>query len=1129
MPDPNVKELGECPDLSLIAAYVDGRLSESGRETLHRHLAACDNCTELVAEIVAANEAALVPAALQEPSDQPAAQSPILLFRRHRIVVASTLLAAAAALALVVRVMLPQSAGENSSRDARRADPNVVSLAAALGGTRPIEGRLTGGFGYGEVRTPDRSLAPTGNLALVAAAGEIQKRADTNPSAANLHAWGVAQLLVGRYDASVETLESVLMQQRQDPRVAADLGTARLARAGALDAPEDLPRALEAIEQALTLDPNLAEAWFTKAIVLERLQIRQQAREAWTTYLQLDPDSGWSAEARRRLAALDSSSKLRPWSEIERALRDPAVDVAVIREAVSRDPMEVRELMVREILPQWAAAESAAKEPVGESERRSPSDQTRAELEHAGRIAGILEQSGPDHSLDAAITEIRKADTARRTVIAAGIRELASGFAAQSAERPVAEIRPHFEAAARLLRTGRSSLDVWAAFALARLAVVQQRHDEVVSHATAAAARAKRIGAAAVAARAHWLLGMTAFTLNNWSAAMRHYEEALRLCEGTAETALAASVHLNASVLNRFLGNVGGTWRHRLVAGAGLPPYRPVQRHTYLTSGAVTASTESLPLTALLFQNEVVSNAAALPAGPRAEAALTRARMLARLGRTADAERDLTQAEQLLATVQSDALRARFSRASLLASAEVRTSPDPARAARDAGQAVALIAKSGEPMRLAEASLLESRALAKLGKIDDARAAAERGIDAFERALASIDPHDPIRISALDPAWALYSDAARLHLVRGREDYAGAFALLERGRARTLIDLRRITPLSLADVQERLKSGEALLLLDQSSSSLVSWWITSASVRTASANASLDQVEALVTSHRRSVDRGERKNPASAALFDLAVRSWWPDLRKTATVAVIPDGAWSRVAWPALWETSSGVELVSGAAFVVAPSASVAAGGRWNPDAPARTAVVVSAADTGSAAVLPAARREAKEISGIYPEGRLLQGDAATPANVLRELDAADIVHVASHSVDVPGYPALSHLVLTGSQTDGRLMVRDIAARHLSQTRLVVLAACATAGRRAVRGEGTVGIAWGFLTAGTRHVIATLQDIEDAPAGELFTSVHRGIVAGRTPSAALHDTQQRLAAAGASPRVWATVAMFGAL
>ena len=1114
MPEPNVEQLGACPDLSLIAAYVDGRLTDSERDSLHRHLALCDLCTELVTEVVAANAMAMDVA--------PVAAPPLLLFvRRHRAALTGTFLAAAAALVVVVRVMLPRGSGDTSSMPpaarsgiVRSADPNVVALAAALGTTRPIEGRLTGGFSYGEVRTPDRGVAPADNLALVAAAGEIQKRADTNPSAANLHAWGVAQLLVGRHDASVETLESVWTEQRQNPRVAADLGAARLARAAALDAPEDLPRALEAIEQALILDPNLAEAWFTKAIVLERLQVRQQAREAWTTYLQLDPDSSWSAEARQRLAALEASTALRPWTEIERALGDPAVDVAVIREAVARDSMEVRELVVKAILPQWAAEAGSAS--------------GNARLDQAQRIIDVLELSGPDHSLGTALSEIRQANAAQRTFIAEGIGELAAGFTAQSAERRVADIRPHFEAAARQLRAGRSTLDVWAAFALARLAVVEQRHDEVLSLASLTAARAKAIEAPAVEARAYWLLGMTAFTTNNWSAAVRHYEAALRLCDATAETTLASSVHLNASVLNRFLGNVGATWRHRLDAGAKLP-YRAVPRHTYLTSGAATASTESLPLTALLFQNEVVNNAAQLSAGPRAEAAMTRARMLARLGRIADAERDLAQAGQLLAGVQSEALGARFSRAWLIASAEVRAGSDPARAARDAGDAVALIAKAGEPMRLAEASLLESRALAKQDRIEDARRAAERGIEAFERALASIDPRDPIRISALDPAWALYSDAARLHLVRGREDYAAAFALLERGRARTLIDLRRVTPLSLAQVQERLKSDEALLLFDQSSSQLVTWWITSASVRTAAADASLEQVEALVTSHRRSVDRGERKNPASAALFDLAIRTWWPDLRKAATVAVIPDGAWSRVAWPALWETSSAVELVAGAAFVVAPSGSVAVSGRWNQALPARRAIVVSSADAGGAMALPAARREAREISGVYPEGRLLQGDAATPANVLRELDAAEIVHVASHSVDVPGYPALSHLVLTGGETDGRLMVRDIAARHFSQTRLVVLAACSTAGRRTVRGEGTVGIAWGFLTAGTRHVIATLQDIEDAPAGALFTAVHRGIAAGRTPSAALHDTQQRLAASGASPRVWATVAMFGAL
>ena len=141
---------------------------------------------------------------------------------------------------------------------------------------------------------------------------------------------------------------------------------------------------------------------------------------------------------------------------------------------------------------------------------------------------------------------------------------------------------------------------------------------------------------------------------------------------------------------------------------------------------------------------------------------MNRARMLARLGRAADATRDLEQAESLLKTVDSDALRTRFSRAWLLASAEVRQTTDPARAARDAAQAVALIAAAGEPMRLAEASLLESRALASLGRVDAAKASASRGIDAFEQALRSIDPRDPSRISALDPVWALYEHALSL-------------------------------------------------------------------------------------------------------------------------------------------------------------------------------------------------------------------------------------------------------------------------------------------------------------------------------------------------------------------------------
>src|SRR5262245_21738299 len=121
MPDPNVDPLGACPDLSLIAAYVDARLSDSERDFVHRHLASCDLCIELVTEVVAANEMALAPvAAPPEPDCHPAPRSVLPFLRRHRTALTGTLVAAAAALLLVLRIVLPQGSGVTTTLPAMR-------------------------------------------------------------------------------------------------------------------------------------------------------------------------------------------------------------------------------------------------------------------------------------------------------------------------------------------------------------------------------------------------------------------------------------------------------------------------------------------------------------------------------------------------------------------------------------------------------------------------------------------------------------------------------------------------------------------------------------------------------------------------------------------------------------------------------------------------------------------------------------------------------------------------------------------------------------------------------------------------------------------------------------------------
>jgi CHAT domain-containing protein len=994
---------------------------------------------------------------------------------------------------------------------ARRPASPTERLVAASAGRRPVDGRLSGSFSYAAF---SRAEPGSDDVALLTVAGELQRATHTDPTPANLQAYGVAQLLLGRYEDAVATLQAATLES-DAAALHSDLGVARLALATSLDRADELPRAAEALEQALAADAKLAEAWFTKAVVLEELLMRSQARDAWETYLKLDSQSQWSAEARSRLAALTKREPI-PWETIEKALLSPSAADDVLEEGVARYPTDVRDAIVRAYLPTWAAAREL--------------DVARRLRQRLQRIIDQLEGDRSDRFFRTVLEEADRMPAAKLDVFRAAISELAAGLIAQAAERPTGEVRSRLEHAATTLRQIGSTLALWAEFTVARLDAVAQEHDRVIRHAGDVVAQARPRGFAALEARAHLQLGMTAFTTSRWADATTHYDEAIQLCEQTGEDALAANVHTNASVLARFLGNRLATWQHRRKAARGLPAHRALQVHLFLTSGAATASVEALPLTALLFQNEVIGNARSrLTAGPLTEAHIARARMLARVGQGDAAESDLKEASRLLKGIASEAMRRRFERAWLLGSAEVYLAADPATAASEAARAISLITTTNEPVRLAEAALLQSRALSRLGRFGEARTAIDRGLTAFETALRTIDPRDPARLAALEPIWSLYAEATRLSLVPGREDFTAAFEMYERGRARTHLDLRNVRPIGLAEARQRLKDDEGILLLDQSSDDLMTWWIERETVSVSRAQVSQRDLEKLVAMHQRSVDQGQRRPPASSRLFDLAIRPNWVAMRKKRVAAVIGDGAWNQVAWPTLWDSATGTELVSVLSVVISPSATVALNRKLGTPRRDGLAVIVSAADVDGSSPLPGARAEAAAIAEIYRRSELLDSTATTVSRVLDSARRADVLHVSSHANSLAPYPQLAHLILAGRPDGARLFVGDITSVDFSGVRLVVLAACATAGRSAVRGEGSVGVAWAFLTAGAGTVIATLQDVEDDAARLFFPDVHRRIVAGRSAAEALHAVQQDWAKAEKPPRMWANVAVFGSL
>jgi hypothetical protein len=274
-----------CPDAETLAAFLDNRLHEPEREIIAAHLASCEAC------YFAFSEAARMQ--LTSAADGGEAS----WWTRPRTLSAAAVLAAAASMTLAVGLgVMPW----------QRTDAQLGDLVAAVGTTRMLEPRLTGGFNYGPLATTrtgqQLSISASPDVRIAAAEIDKETEGDTAPAALRLRA--VAALMTGSFDAGVFALEQAASQRPNDARLASDLAAAYLVRHRQLGDAADVARALASANRALEVDARLAEAHFNRALAFERLGQGADARAAWQRYLEIDGESGWADEARARLRDL---------------------------------------------------------------------------------------------------------------------------------------------------------------------------------------------------------------------------------------------------------------------------------------------------------------------------------------------------------------------------------------------------------------------------------------------------------------------------------------------------------------------------------------------------------------------------------------------------------------------------------------------------------------------------------------------------------------------------------------------------------------------------------------------------------------------------------------------------------
>ena len=178
---------------------------------------------------------------------------------------------------------------------------------------------------------------------------------------------------------------------------------------------------------------------------------------------------------------------------------------------------------------------------------------------------------------------------------------------------------------------------------------------------------------------------------------------------------------------------------------------------------------------------------------------------------------------------------------------------------------------------------------------------------------------------------------------------------------------------------------------------------------------------------------------------------------------------------------------------------------------------------------LPYSALEASAVTKALGSSDTIQlsGFDATTDRVL-QLPSRDlaVLHFATHAVARQDSPEQSALYLSEYTAEGtllpdsRLTANDIARSGL-RADVVVLSGCATGDGVSLRGEGVLGLTYGFLANGSHSVVATLWPVEDASTARFMNEFYRAYRASGRAADALREAQMRTRG-NAATSVWSS-------
>ena len=171
--------------------------------------------------------------------------------------------------------------------------------------------------------------------------------------------------------------------------------------------------------------------------------------------------------------------------------------------------------------------------------------------------------------------------------------------------------------------------------------------------------------------------------------------------------------------------------------------------------------------------------------------------------------------------------------------------------------------------------------------------------------------------------------------------------------------------------------------------------------------------------------------------------------------------------------------------------------------------------------------REATSVSNLM-NGDFIGGQEATVEKFKENVNNYKVLHLAMHAFTHEKDPMLSGMVFSESEKDNILHAHELYNMNIP-SELVVLSACNTGLGQYREGEGVMSLGRAFRHAGTKNIVMSLWQANDASTSDIMTEFYKNLEKGANKANALREAKLHYLESGGNsfPHYWSSFILLG--